>query len=208
MDPLHGAEEAESSLLTVVLGVPPPWSDAIAATAAALHSAYPSLPPPAFAPHISLRQRFVSATPARAAASVARALRGLPPARVQVNDVHAFLASNGSAEVVYLAVTSPWLALAHLRIVRETEAIAAPPAPGNPAFELRGFQPHITLAVLREVTDVALRHAVVTHAAELWNARRPAAEGFVGTTVLLSRWQTANGAETIRAFTLGAPSDG
>lgn len=206
---LGSPEGATSPLLTVALDVPSPWSDAVGDVAAALHAAYPDLPQPLFAPHISLRQSFRSTTPAAAVAAVARALRGLPAVAIDVDSIDAFQAPDGTVEVVYLAVAAPWLRLAHLRLMRETAVIDAPPTPGNPAFELLGFRPHITLAVLRELPcPTAARAAIVSRAAVLWAERRPQGTGFTASTVTLSRWQPPTGVETLQAFPLKAPAGG
>lgn len=193
----------ESALLSVALVVPPPWSEATATLAATLAAAFPDLPP-LVAPHVSLRQSFRTAEPAEAVRAVERGLRHLPPAPITVDGVQAFLAADDGVEVVYVAVAGAWLSLAHQRVLRETEAIAEQPPAGEPAFELAGFQPHITVAVPRDLRGPLKRRAAVYRlAADIWPRLRPTGEGFRAAEVTLSRWQTEGDGEVLTRFHVG-----
>jgi 2'-5' RNA ligase len=185
-------------MLSVALVVPPPWSTAADALAAVLAESFPDLPP-LVAPHVSLRQSFRASDPIHAARAVRRALQHMRPGMIAVGGVGSFLAADSAVEVVYIAVAGAWLTLAHQRVLRETEPIAEPPSPGEPAFELEGFRPHLTVAMPRDLAEPPERRAsVLNQAIALWPRLRPSGDGFRAEEVTLSRWR-ADGAGEILA---------
>lgn len=171
--------------LTVALTLPPPWRAAVQATTAALHAGFDAAPNNAFLPHISLCQSFQPAaregTPA-ALRAIVRALVGLPPATIRIGNVDSFADDEGAPAVVYLDAQANWLHLANLRLVRETAPHREPPTPdappaGNPAFDLGGYTPHITLLFTRYLPEAAERRRALARAAALWRQQRPADAG-------------------------------
>jgi len=181
--------------LTVALLVPEPWREAIATAIGQLHREFPSLPTSPYAPHVSLCQTFYSDTPLpTVAGAIEAALCGAPPAAVAVDGVCTFDGPDGNPDVVYVGADSPWLRLAHTRLMRTTAAYrcSAPqglPLLGNPAFDLAGFNPHITLLIVRDEPASADRLRLIAgRAAAVWAAHRPAGAGFAVTDVALSTW--------------------
>jgi 2'-5' RNA ligase len=192
-DTRHNASDGDTFAYAISLTVPALWGDAVTATTAALRKAFPSVPPAMFAPHISLCQSFCTAEPEAVIAAVERIVRGLPPALVRVGGVRSFDDADGSPLVLYLEAQAPWLRLAHLRLLRETAPYRIHPenedeAPGNPAFDLEGYTPHITLLFARYLLSAAERGRALREAVATWAARRPPGEGFPVSEVVVSTY--------------------
>jgi hypothetical protein len=181
------------AVMAMTLTVPSPWAEAVGATVEALRTEFAVAPFPPFEPHVSLCRPFCSlAAPETVAGAVGRALERLPIGTVRVGEVHSFRMSDGSPEVLYVAVEADWLGPANRRIVEETasfrcsDEIAAAVA-GNPEFDLDAYTPHITLIIPRELEgEPQRRHAVAERAEALWRARRPHGRGFRPGEIVLS----------------------
>jgi len=193
-DTRDNASDGDTFAYAISLTVPAPWREAVAATTTALRRQFPSVPPAMFAPHISLCQSFCTDEPDALVMAVARVVRGLPPALVQVGGVRSFDDANASPLVLYLDVQAAWLRLAHLRLLRETGPYRSQPAgdddaPGNPAFDLEGYTPHITLLFARYLPAAVERARALREATTTWDALRPAGAGFPAGEVVVSTYR-------------------
>lgn len=188
----NGGPHRSGQVLAVTLTVPEPWARAIVAAARVLCDEFDGIPAMPFEPHISLCQSFTPGSSLHAVATaVGCAIGDLPAAFIRVGGVRTFNedGADPAPEVVYVAAEAGWLFNANHRLVLATDPHRRTdvPSPGNPAFDLAGYTPHITLVFTRDLPrNPRLRHAVAERAAVLWQATRPAGDGFWADDIVLS----------------------
>lgn len=180
--------------VSVALELPAEWAGAVGRVIIALADEFDCQAMRSVTPHISLRQSFLPSVGLELVESaVAKALAGAPVLPVSVGPVASFDRAPGDPSVIYLAAASKWLDYAHLRLLDLTGPLRARPrspllAPGNPAFDLSGFTPHITLAMDDLPAAVDTRKSMLVRAAELWQSHAPASPSFLPERVTLSVW--------------------
>ena len=177
---------------SVALELPAAWRDACAATTLALRRelGYNAIRP--VWPHLSLCQSFVPSVPlGELVVAVRGALRDLPGGRVDIVGLASFADRDGSPVVLFLEAGGAWLRRCHARVVEATLPLRAETAfaVGNPAFDLDGYTPHITLAMDEIPGERARRHEVARRVDRLWNAHRPAEDWFAPEEVVVKLWE-------------------
>ena len=190
--PGRPAGGASSLAASIALELPASWRDACAATTLALRRELGGEAIRPLWPHLSLCQSFVPAVSlGELATAVRRVLRTLPAGRVDVGGLASFADGDGSPAVLFLAAGGDWLRLCHARVVEATQPLRAATGfvVGNPAFDLDGYAPHITLAMDEIRGDPTRRREAARLVARLWSEHRPAESWFAPEEVVVKLWE-------------------